>query len=56
VKEATDYLIDRLRTGDILLVLSAGDGDQISANIVESLRMIGVLSMPDENEITKRKR
>ena len=37
VKEATDYLIDRLRTGDILLVLSAGDGDQISANIVESL-------------------
>ena len=37
IKEATDYLIDRLRTGDILLVLSAGDGDQISANIVELL-------------------
>lgn len=37
IKEATDYLIDRLKTGDILLVLSAGDGDQISTNIVEFL-------------------
>lgn len=37
IKEATDYLIDRLSVGDILLVLSAGDGDQISANIMESL-------------------
>jgi UDP-N-acetylmuramate--alanine ligase len=37
IKEATDYLIDRLKIGDILLVLSAGDGDQISTNIVEFL-------------------
>lgn len=37
LREATEYLLDRLRTGDVLLVLSAGDGNQISANIVEFL-------------------
>jgi UDP-N-acetylmuramate--alanine ligase len=37
VREATEYLLDRLRPGDVLLVLSAGDANQISANIVEFL-------------------
>ena len=37
IEDATDYLINRLRPGDILLVLSAGDGDRISTNIIDSL-------------------
>jgi UDP-N-acetylmuramate--alanine ligase len=37
VREATEYLLNQLKSGDVLLVLSAGDGNQISANIVESL-------------------
>jgi UDP-N-acetylmuramate--alanine ligase len=37
IKEATEYLIDRLKAGDILIVLSAGDADQIGTNIMESL-------------------
>lgn len=37
VKEVTEYLLNKLKSGDVLLVLSAGDGNQISANIVESL-------------------
>jgi UDP-N-acetylmuramate-alanine ligase len=32
-----DHLIENLRPGDVLIVLSAGDGDQISAQVLAHL-------------------
>lgn len=36
-QQATDYLLNNLQRGDVLVVLSAGDADQISRDIVVSL-------------------
>jgi UDP-N-acetylmuramate--alanine ligase len=36
----TDYLLNHLRPGDVLLVLSAGDADQISSALLASLREV----------------
>ncbi|HSM72786.1 MAG TPA: cyanophycin synthetase, partial [Anaerolineales bacterium] len=36
--EVSEYLIDNLETGDVLLVLSAGDADQVSRDVVEGLK------------------
>jgi len=36
--EATQYLLQELKPGDVLLVLSAGDADQISANVFSGLK------------------
>ena len=38
--EVSDYLITHLRPGDVLLVLSAGDADQISTMLLASLREV----------------
>lgn len=35
--KATSYLLSRLHSGDVLLVMSAGDADQISANVLAAL-------------------
>ncbi len=35
--EIQEYLIDHLRPGDVLLVLSAGDADQVSRNVLARL-------------------
>jgi UDP-N-acetylmuramate--alanine ligase len=37
IAETADYLLKNLRAGDVLIVMSAGDADQISAKILESL-------------------
>ena len=36
--EVTNHLIENLRRGDVVLVLSAGDADQISADVVKGLQ------------------
>ncbi len=36
--ETTDYLLDNLTSGDALLVLSAGDADQVSARVFAGLK------------------
>ena len=36
--EVTRFLLARLKPGDVLLVFSAGDADQISAQILASLQ------------------
>jgi UDP-N-acetylmuramate--alanine ligase len=36
-EDVTEYLLDHLQTNDVLLVLSAGDADQISANVLARL-------------------
>ena len=36
--EAARFLVDRLITGDVLLVLSAGDADQISTLVMAKLK------------------
>jgi UDP-N-acetylmuramate--alanine ligase len=36
--EVSQYLLDHLQPGDVLLVLSAGDADQISAHVLAELR------------------
>ncbi len=36
--ETTSYLLEHLQPGDILLVLSAGDADQISTDVVKGLK------------------
>jgi UDP-N-acetylmuramate--alanine ligase len=36
--EVTQYLLDNLRPGDVVLVLSAGDADQISTDVVKGLK------------------
>jgi UDP-N-acetylmuramate-alanine ligase len=37
LEDTTEYLLNHLRPGDVLLVLSAGDADQISAEILKKL-------------------
>ena len=41
LKEITCILKDRLKPGDVLLVLSAGDADWVSAQVYASLRRVG---------------
>ncbi|MBN2550572.1 MAG: UDP-N-acetylmuramate--L-alanine ligase [Anaerolineales bacterium] len=36
--EARDYLLEHIRPGDVVFVLSAGDADQISAQVLQTLR------------------
>jgi UDP-N-acetylmuramate--alanine ligase len=36
--EVSKYLIDNLQPGDVVLVLSAGDADQVSENVVKGLQ------------------
>jgi UDP-N-acetylmuramate--alanine ligase len=36
--QATTYLVDRLKPGDVLIVLSAGDADQISTRVLAQLK------------------
>lgn len=38
IGEATQYLLQNLQRGDVLLVLSAGDADQISAQVFSALK------------------
>ena len=38
LKEASEQLIDRVKPGDVVLVLSAGDADQVSARLLSALR------------------
>jgi len=37
LQDVSDYLIDHLKPGDVLLVLSAGDADQISKTVMDAL-------------------
>jgi UDP-N-acetylmuramate--alanine ligase len=37
LEETTEYLLKNLRGGDVLLVLSAGDADQVSSNVLARL-------------------
>ncbi len=37
LEATTDYLLKHLRSGDVILVLSAGDADQISTNVLKGL-------------------
>lgn len=37
LEETTEYLLENLRDGDVLLVLSAGDADQVSAQVLARL-------------------
>jgi UDP-N-acetylmuramate--alanine ligase len=36
--EVTDYLLENLRPGDVVLVLSAGDADQVSSDVLKGLQ------------------
>jgi len=38
LSEATSYLLEHLQPGDVVLVLSAGDADQISTDVVKGLQ------------------
>jgi len=38
--EVSNYLITHLRPGDVLLVLSAGDADQVSTDVLAHLKEI----------------
>ncbi len=38
LSDVSDFLIQHLRSGDVLLVLSAGDADKISADVLAGLR------------------
>jgi UDP-N-acetylmuramate--alanine ligase len=38
LQEISQYLIDHLQPGDVLLVLSAGDADQVSADVLAGLQ------------------
>jgi UDP-N-acetylmuramate-alanine ligase len=37
LEETTKYLREHLKAGDVLLVLSAGDADQVSANVLAGI-------------------
>ncbi len=37
-RDAADYILDRIRPGDIVLTLGAGDGDQVGRWVLEGLR------------------
>ena len=36
--EVTQYLLENLQPGDVVLVLSAGDADQVSTDLVKRLQ------------------
>jgi UDP-N-acetylmuramate--alanine ligase len=36
--EVTTYLLDHLEPGDVVLILSAGDADQISTDVLKGLK------------------
>jgi len=36
--EVTSYLLENLQSGDVVLVLSAGDADQVSTDVVKGLQ------------------
>jgi UDP-N-acetylmuramate--alanine ligase len=36
--EISSYLIDHLKSGDVLIVMSAGDADQVSAQVLAHLQ------------------
>jgi UDP-N-acetylmuramate--alanine ligase len=38
LSDASDFLIQHLRSGDVLLVLSAGDADKISTEVLDGLK------------------
>jgi UDP-N-acetylmuramate--alanine ligase len=38
LKDVADYLIEHLQPGDVLLVLSAGDADQVSGSVLKGLQ------------------
>ena len=38
LNDTTKYLLDHLRPGDVLIVFSAGDADQVSADVLAGLR------------------
>ena len=38
LNEISDYILEKLQPGDVLLVLSAGDADQISADVLAGLQ------------------
>jgi len=38
LSEVTDYLLENLQPGDVVLVLSAGDADEFSTNVLKGLR------------------
>ena len=40
LSEVSNYLISHLRPGDVLPVLSAGDADQISTNVLTHLKEV----------------
>jgi UDP-N-acetylmuramate-alanine ligase len=37
LEDTCEYLLKHLRKNDVLLVLSAGDADQVSANVLTAL-------------------
>ena len=40
LKEVSDYLLSHLTPGAVLLVLSAGDADQVSAEVLARLKEV----------------
>jgi UDP-N-acetylmuramate--alanine ligase len=36
--EVTEHLLEQLQPGDVVLVLSAGDADQVSTNVLKGLQ------------------
>ncbi|HSG44299.1 MAG TPA: hypothetical protein VLA72_14210 [Anaerolineales bacterium] len=38
LSEVSQYLIENLKSGDVVLVLSAGDANQISVDVVKGLQ------------------
>lgn len=49
LEKAVDLLVSRLRRGDVLLVLSAGDADQISGAVLEKLIQIEQVVRSEQN-------
>jgi UDP-N-acetylmuramate--alanine ligase len=37
LQDTTKYLLEHLTSGDVVIVLSAGDADQVSAEVLKSL-------------------
>jgi UDP-N-acetylmuramate--alanine ligase len=37
LENTTKYLLKHLRSGDVLIVMSAGDADQVSTNVLKGL-------------------
>jgi hypothetical protein len=38
LQDTTKYLLDHLRPGDVVIVFSAGDADQVSADVLVGLK------------------